>query len=102
MRQHKAHVTDSAMQQCAASFAISFYLLQLRKAAKLSQEELAEQMGCHRNTVYRMEHGDVMALHLFFPFCRAVGQPAGTVIEEMARRIDEASRLGGGKKAGGK
>jgi DNA-binding XRE family transcriptional regulator len=71
-----------------AVFAISLLLRQLRRQAKLSQEELGAKIGAHRNTIWRFEQGDPMPLHLFLPFCEAVGQKPAAVIDAIVAAIE--------------
>jgi len=67
---------------------LSLLLRQLRRQAKLSQEELGAKIGAHRNTIWRFEQGEPMPLHLFLPFCEAVGQKPAAVIDAIVAAIE--------------
>jgi transcriptional regulator with XRE-family HTH domain len=57
------------------------WLKQLRINRELSQTELAESIGTHRNTVARYEAGGVMPLYVFLRINEKIGVAAQEVLK---------------------
>lgn len=71
---------------------IALTLAQARKRLKFSQRELAERVGCHLNTIWRIEHGEPLALDLFFRYCEALGTDPKAMIGRMQRSIKDGQQ----------
>lgn len=71
----------------AAATRLGLLLAQARKDRGLSQEQLAERIGVHRNTVWGFEQGNSLSLDLFFKVCDALEIDA----KEMTQRMIDAS-----------
>lgn len=76
-------------QPTVAGLAMARVLTEARTAAGLSQTQLGDAIGVHRNTVWRFESGEVMSLDAFFLFCDAVGVPAGQMVMRIVKAIEE-------------
>ena len=58
----------------------------MRREKKLSQEDLADVAGVHRNTIYRMETGSGVSLSIFERVVDALGYE----VELMPKESDDA------------
>jgi transcriptional regulator with XRE-family HTH domain len=66
-------------------------LRQLRKAAGLTQEELAFQVGLDRTYISLLERGiKSPTLNTFFRLCKALNQQPEEVIAQVHKRIVQA------------
>ena len=69
-------------------------LIKARKARGLSQEELAERLGCHQSLIARMESGerriDVIELVVV---CRAIGASAEELVRTAEAETDTHHRI---------
>jgi transcriptional regulator with XRE-family HTH domain len=71
-----------------------------RQKAGLSQEELGERIGLHRNSVARYEGGADIPMMVFVRLCVALGMPTKDVLdrvlgEDSSARIRKANGLRG-------
>lgn len=64
----------------------------MRQRCGLTQQQLAERMSVHPNTVYLCEHGRAMTLDSFFLFCKAIERAPGAVIAELVAWIEKDPR----------
>ena len=60
----------------------------MRQRRGLTQQQLAERMNVHPNTVYLCEHGRTMTLDSFFLFCKAIEREPGAVISELLAWVE--------------
>ena len=60
-------------------------LVEMRKAAGLTNRQLAEKLGRENSFIWRIEHGERrLDVVEFFWVCKALGQDATTVYAELA------------------
>lgn len=67
----------------AAALRLSMVVAHARKSAGISQQQLAERLGVHHNTVWGWEHGKPLSLEMFFRLCDAIAVKP----DEMIRRM---------------
>ena len=61
--------------------ALALQLKTLRERAQLTQGQLAELVGVHRNTVYNWESGAGLPTALFLRVCKALDVRAGRILD---------------------
>jgi len=62
---------------------LAVQLRTLREQAGLTQGQLAERVGVHRNTVYNWENGAGLPTALFLRVCAALDIRAGRILEKV-------------------
>ena len=71
-------VTDGEL---AFNARLGSWLKQLRLNNKLSQTELSERLGVHRNTLARYEAGTTLPLYVFLRICKVLDRPPAEVLK---------------------
>ena len=69
-----------------AALSLTKLIRDMRREKKLSQEDLADVAGVHRNTIYRMETGSGVSLSIFERVVDALGYE----VELMPKESDDA------------
>jgi transcriptional regulator with XRE-family HTH domain len=66
------------------TIALAVQIRILREHARLSQEELADKLGLHRNTIWKWERGEgQMPTIVFLRLCATLDADAGQVLERI-------------------
>lgn len=68
-------------RELAFNARVGGWLKQLRLNKKLTQVEISESIGIHRNTLARYESGAPMPLYIFLRLSAKVGVPAAEVLK---------------------